>query len=65
MLPSSAALVREGGARRLVLLVDDAHLLDDVSATLVYQLVRAHAVFVIATEPPRGVAVWEPASTAQ
>jgi DNA-binding CsgD family transcriptional regulator len=46
---ASAALVREAGERRLVLLVDDAHLLDDASATLVYQLITAHAVFVLAT----------------
>ncbi|HEY1967268.1 MAG TPA: AAA family ATPase [Pseudonocardia sp.] len=46
---ASAALVREAGDRRLVLLVDDAHLLDDASATLVYQLISAHAVFVVAT----------------
>jgi DNA-binding CsgD family transcriptional regulator len=46
---ASAALVREAGDRRLVLLVDDAHLLDDASATLVYQLITAHGVFAVVT----------------
>jgi DNA-binding NarL/FixJ family response regulator len=39
---------RANGAR-LVLLVDDAHLLDDLSATVVQQLVLTSAAFVLAT----------------
>src|ERR1700731_4707268 len=46
---AAAALVRDVGDRRLVVLVDDAHLLDDTSATLIYQLVASNAVFVVAT----------------
>lgn len=38
-----------GGDERLVLLVDDAHLLDTSSAVLLTQLVDAGAVFVVAT----------------
>lgn len=38
-----------GPGRRLVLLVDDAHLLDDMSATLIYQLVTTTSAFVLAT----------------
>ncbi len=40
---------RRTEAGRLVLLVDDAHLLDDASATLIQQLVTNGDVFVIAT----------------
>ncbi len=43
------AIVALGNDRPLVLLVDDAHLLDDASATLVHQLVAARSTFVIAT----------------
>ena len=43
------AIVALGGGRPLVLLVDDAHLLDDASATLVHQLVATRSAFVIAT----------------
>jgi DNA-binding CsgD family transcriptional regulator len=46
---AAAALVRDAQDRRLVLLVDDAHLLDDASATLIYQLVATRAAFVVAT----------------
>jgi ATP/maltotriose-dependent transcriptional regulator MalT len=38
-----------GGDERLVLLVDDAHLLDTSSAVLLTQLIDAGAVFVVAT----------------
>lgn len=38
-----------GGGERLVLLVDDAHLLDASSAVLLSQLIEAGAVFVVAT----------------
>ena len=44
-----ADIVALGGGRPLVLLVDDAHLLDDASATLVHQLVSSRSAFVIAT----------------
>ncbi|QXC60752.1 LuxR C-terminal-related transcriptional regulator [Aquihabitans sp. G128] len=52
-----------GGGGRLVLLVDDAHLLDTSSAVLLTQLLAARAVFVVATirdgEPlPDAVAGW-------
>lgn len=62
---AGAALVRDAGNRRLVLLVDDAHLLDDASATLVYQLVSSGAAFVVATlrfgepAPPPIVGLWK------
>src|SRR5437764_15035223 len=46
---SAAALVERAGTRRLVLLVDDAHLLDDASATLVHQLAGMHGAFVMVT----------------
>jgi DNA-binding NarL/FixJ family response regulator len=42
-------IVGVGGGRRLVVLVDDAHLLDDASATLVHQLVSTRSAFVVAT----------------
>ena len=52
-----------GGGERLVLLVDDAHLLDTSSAVLLTQLIEVGAVFVVATirdgEPaPDAVANW-------
>ncbi|HEX2300418.1 MAG TPA: ATP-binding protein, partial [Pseudonocardiaceae bacterium] len=43
------ALLERAGTRRLVLVVDDAHLLDEVSATLVHRLARARAAFVLAS----------------
>ncbi|HEY3240751.1 MAG TPA: AAA family ATPase, partial [Acidimicrobiia bacterium] len=46
---SAAALVERAGDRRLALLVDDAHLLDDASATLIHQLASGNAAFVLAT----------------
>jgi DNA-binding CsgD family transcriptional regulator len=45
----AAALVAVAKGRRLVLMVDDAHLLDDGSATLVQQLIAMGAAFVVAT----------------
>lgn len=48
---TAAALVEQAGDGRLVLFVDDAHLLDDVSATLVQQLAATGAVFVLVTVP--------------
>ena len=59
------AIVALGEGRRLALLVDDAHLLDDASATLVHQLVATRSVFVIATvrsahpAPDPIVALWK------
>jgi DNA-binding CsgD family transcriptional regulator len=46
---ATEALVGVGDPRRLVLGIDDAHLLDDVSAALVHQLVRESAAFVLLT----------------
>jgi len=46
---SAAALLERAGGRRLVLLVDDAHLLDQASATLVHQLADTGAAFLLAT----------------
>ncbi|WP_256105436.1 LuxR family transcriptional regulator [Streptomyces sp. ODS05-4] len=43
------AAAKGADARRLVLLVDDAHLLDEASATLLRQLLAVRAVFLIAT----------------
>lgn len=43
------AFERRGEGKRLVLLVDDAHLLDDASATLVHRLAETRSAFVLAT----------------
>lgn len=48
----AAALVERAGGKRLVFLVDDAHLLDDASATLVHQLASSRAALVVATVRP-------------
>jgi len=59
------AIVALGEAEPLVLLIDDAHLLDDASATLVHQLATTQSVFVIATvraeepAPDPIVALWK------
>ncbi|HEX3622852.1 MAG TPA: LuxR C-terminal-related transcriptional regulator [Acidimicrobiales bacterium] len=59
------AIAALGGGKKLVLLVDDAHLLDDTSATLVYQLAATRSVFVLATvrqettAPDAVVALWK------
>jgi len=58
------ALLGSSGDRRLVLLVDDAHLLDDISVALLHQLVRFGNAYVLVTirsgEPPPEpiVALW-------
>jgi hypothetical protein len=52
-------LARRAGGRRMVLGVDDAHLLDDASAALVYHLATTSTVVVLAT-----VRTGEPASDA-
>lgn len=44
-----SSLSVRGTERRLTILVDDAHLLDDASATLVQQLALAGSVFVVIT----------------
>lgn len=60
-----AAVVAVGGSARLALFVDDAHLLDDTSATLVWQLAQADDAFVVATvrsdepAPDPIVALWK------
>jgi DNA-binding CsgD family transcriptional regulator len=46
---SAAALVGQAGPQRLVILVDDAHLLDTLSATLIHQLASQNLAFVLAT----------------
>jgi DNA-binding CsgD family transcriptional regulator len=54
-----------GQGRPLVLLVDDAHLLDDASATLVHELAATRSAFVVATirssepAPDPIVALWK------
>jgi DNA-binding CsgD family transcriptional regulator len=59
------AVVGLAGDRTLVLLVDDAHLLDDASATLVHQLAATRSAFVVATvrsqepAPDPVVALWK------
>lgn len=59
------AIVALGDGKRLVLLVDDAHLLDGGSATLVHQLVATRSAFVIATvrteepAPDPVIALWK------
>lgn len=42
-------LVAEAGGKKLAILVDDAHLLDDASATLVHQLATYAMAFVVIT----------------
>jgi hypothetical protein len=46
---SAAARVQRAGSRRLVVFVDDAHLLDDASATLVHHLALASDAVVVVT----------------
>jgi DNA-binding CsgD family transcriptional regulator len=59
------ALTELAGCRRLVLVVDDAHLLDKASATLIHQLALTHSAFVLATvragevAPDAVVALWK------
>jgi DNA-binding CsgD family transcriptional regulator len=44
-----ASLLARAAGRRLVLVADDAHLLDDASATLMYQLMTARETFMLCT----------------
>jgi DNA-binding CsgD family transcriptional regulator/cell division inhibitor SulA len=65
------ALLDRCGTRRLVLGVDDAHLLDDISATLVHQLARTRRAFVLASLRSRHAApdpiraLWKDALTSR
>jgi DNA-binding CsgD family transcriptional regulator len=45
----AAHLLDRAGGRRLVLVVDDAHLLDDASATLIHQLAASQVAIIVAT----------------
>ncbi|MCU1379267.1 MAG: transcriptional regulator, LuxR family, partial [Acidimicrobiales bacterium] len=62
---SAEALVAQAGGRRLVVLVDDAHLLDGGSATLIHQLAATNAAFLLVTlhagepAPDPVVALWK------
>lgn len=62
---SAKALVEQAAGRRLLLVVDDAHLLDDGSATLVHQLVATDAAAVLvsvragARTPDPVTALWK------
>ncbi len=49
LISGRRALQNLAGDRQLVLLCDDAHLLDDVSATLMFQVVAHREVFVVVT----------------
>jgi len=61
----ATALTEGAGGRRLVLVVDDAHLLDMASATLIHQLAMTGSAFVLATvrageiAPDAVVALWK------
>jgi DNA-binding CsgD family transcriptional regulator len=61
----AAAIQRQARGRRMVLLVDDAHLLDDASATLIHQLAQTRTAVVVATvragepAPDPIVALWK------
>lgn len=55
----TAHLARSADGHRLVLCVDDAHLLDELSATLVHQLAATATAFVVVTAP-HGVDVPDP-----
>ncbi|HVW33157.1 MAG TPA: AAA family ATPase [Acidimicrobiia bacterium] len=62
---SSVALLDRAGSRRLVLLVDSAHLLDDASATLMHQIAARNMAFLLVTvqsgvsAPDPIVALWK------
>ncbi len=56
LLSFRRALAEEADGRRVVLVVDDAHLLDEASATLVYQLAAAGEADVLATQRSETVA---------
>jgi DNA-binding CsgD family transcriptional regulator len=62
---AATTLVERAEGDRLLLTVDDAHLLDDASAALVHRLARAPEIFVVATvraretAPDAVVALWK------
>ena len=62
---TAAGMVERALPRRLIVFVDDAHLLDSASATLVHQLVLTHAAGLVATvrtgepAPDPVVALWK------
>ena len=51
-------MAAQAGGPRVVLGVDDAHMLDDASAALLFHLVVNGIAFVVATLPHRGVRAW-------
>ena len=65
LLRRCAAALVQPGSRRLVLLVDDAHHLDDISATLVHQFAETRQALVLLTvrtgepAPDAIVALWK------
>ena len=62
---TAATLVEEAAPRRLVLVIDDAHVLDGASATLAYQMATTTAASVVATfrtgeaSPPPITGLWK------
>lgn len=62
---STAALLEQAAGRHLIVLVDDAHLLDEASATLVHQLAGSERASVVAsvrteeTAPEFIVSLWK------
>ena len=62
---SARALLERAGDRRLVLFVDDAHVLDDASAGLIHQLVANDSASILATvrsgepAPPALTELWK------
>ncbi|MDQ1372829.1 MAG: hypothetical protein QOJ09_167, partial [Actinomycetota bacterium] len=62
---AAGALVERAEGERLILTVDDAHLLDDASAALLHRLARTPEVFVVVTvrsrepAPDAVVALWK------
>lgn len=65
MMLARRTVLQQGDPAQRLLVVDDAHLLDDASASLVHQLVMAHALKVVMTvrsgepAPDAVVAVWK------
>lgn len=49
LLQARRAITAMSGGGRLVLMIDDAHLLDETSATLIYQIIAANEAFVLLT----------------
>lgn len=63
LLQCAAAAIAEGNRERLVVGIDDAHLLDELSVTLVHQLALTGAVHLVLTvrtgEPDPIVTLWK------